>query len=73
LRNRIRLALQEGFLTRLNSPKSRAGYGTGRPCRVCGEVIRRRDIEYEIDVESPIQVHAECLRVWREESWPSSH
>src|SRR5262245_36521330 len=48
IRDRVRAALGDGTLSRFDGARVWAGYGTEHPCHVCGEVIRRRDIEHEV-------------------------
>jgi hypothetical protein len=70
VRSRVRAALHEGALGPIEKAVSwPTGYGSGRSCHACGEVIRRRDLEHEVvAADLPVSVHAACLRIWREES-----
>ena len=69
VRVRVRKALRDGTLSRVDGSQSWVGYGTGHLCHICAEVITSGEIEHEVvDGNRPVLVHAPCLRVWREES-----
>ena len=44
------------------------GYGNGRACDACDDVITAADREYEIDLPDgrTIRFHAKCLAIWHD-------
>jgi hypothetical protein len=68
IRARLRQALLDGTLPRIDGNRSWAGHGTGRACRVCGRPIDTTQVEHEIQEPEPALVHHLCLLLWREES-----
>lgn len=70
LRALIAQLIGDGYLPSDISPSVVAGNGDGRPCDICGEIIKPADIEY--DVETPpaesnkiLRLHLHCHEVWR--------
>jgi hypothetical protein len=74
VRARVRLLLQEADaparLWRLATGNVDAGWGTGRLCVICDEVIASNQVEYEVRSPSNavVIIHYSCYVVWRDES-----
>lgn len=46
-----------------------AGYGSGRPCAICGEPIAPQQVEYEVGVDGRAhKFHINCHGAWNAES-----
>jgi hypothetical protein len=74
VRARVRRLLQGGDaparLWRLTTGNVDAGWGTGRLCVICDEVIASNQVEYEVRSPSNalVIIHYSCYVVWRDES-----
>ena len=66
----VRQAFAAGTLWRLDNPNVNASYGTGLPCRLCGNLIIKTDVQY--DVTGPqggeVRTHLPCFNAWNHES-----
>ena len=70
---RVRERLLDGTLWPLTDGNVLGSPGTGEPCAVCDEIIRRGESEYE--VKGPlmiVQVHIACYHAWTGESQRSA-
>ncbi|HEX6211694.1 MAG TPA: hypothetical protein VF136_13015 [Methylomirabilota bacterium] len=62
--------LDDGRLPADGPVKTWAGYGRGRPCSVCDEVIGPGQVEYELESEAQGPVycfHVSCHAIWEAE------
>ena len=70
VRGVVRQAFAAGTLWRLDNPTVAAGYGSGLPCRLCGNAIIKTDVQY--DVTGPeggeVRTHLPCFNAWNDES-----
>lgn len=60
----------DGYLPRSINSKIMAGNGDGRPCDICGETIKSKDIEYDIETLSAednrvLRLHLHCHDAWK--------
>jgi len=68
----VRARLKAGMLAPLNGHKTWAGYGSGKPCVVCGAKIGGAEVEYETAPEDGAQIaHLNCYMAWLAESEPA--
>jgi hypothetical protein len=58
--------LAEQTLSRTKPLRSWAGFGNGRLCDGCGEIITGADVEHEHDLVGggTLHFHAECSVLW---------
>jgi hypothetical protein len=81
LRTRARALIQGGQLPALSDGHVWGGPGSEKPCCLCGAVITRAEIEYEIaDPADPeggqdrrFQFHLWCHSAWQEECAHERH
>jgi hypothetical protein len=70
VRQVVREAFAAGTLWRLDNPMVIAGYGSGLPCRLCGNPIVKSDVQY--DLTGPkggeVRTHLPCFNAWNDES-----
>jgi len=72
LREKARAAIRAGKLPSRRPDRTWGGPGIGEPCTICGEPIRRDQLEFEIqfarDGSSPgldrYRVHLRCFAAW---------
>lgn len=68
LRAIVRARLDSGELFPVNG-HSWAGYGSGKPCAVCGSSIGGAEIEYEVEGPTGVALaHLICFMAWQRES-----
>jgi hypothetical protein len=71
LRQQARDKLESGELPREREARVWAGPGAGLPCAVCGDVIGRDDVEYELQIVEPgrsvhvYRFHRRCHAAWQ--------
>jgi hypothetical protein len=66
----IRAKLAAGLLPMSRPDKTWGGYGSGKPCDVCGDRIAMGQVEYQVgvpDFEMTLRVHPECMALWYEQ------
>jgi hypothetical protein len=72
LREKAREAVRAGKLPVRPADRTFGAAGSGQPCAVCGEVIRRDQAEIEIEFERPggefgidrFRLHPRCFAAW---------
>lgn len=70
LRQIIREKIIAGTLPGAPAVTVWAGMGNGRACSGCGEPIRAKDTEIELEMSTgrqTIRLHRDCFTIWREE------
>ena len=70
VRATVRTLLASGALWPIHGGVQWAGYGSGKPCYVCGSPISRAEVEYEVD-DGGLKLsacHFACFAAWHEES-----
>lgn len=70
LRGLVRTKLAEGVLPRADPVRTWAGPGTGYVCIVCGALIPRDDMEYELQFDEDtetLRFHRLCQTIWDRE------
>jgi hypothetical protein len=76
LRQKVRDAIQAGKLPRSQPERTWGGRGCGASCTICGEPVKREDIEFELEFASGDEdpeprnhhVHLQCFTAWEFES-----
>jgi hypothetical protein len=65
----IRSKLDAGTLPRENHIKLWTGYGSGRPCVACEQIILRAQVEHELELADGrmIQMHVGCASLYKAE------
>ena len=66
LRRMAREAMRAG-LTNKRPERVWGGKGTGTTCAVCARSIDAIELEFELDFEPPLRMHARCFAVWDQE------
>jgi hypothetical protein len=58
--------LANGRLPKTKSMKLWAGFGKGKTCDGCGDLVMYRDVEHEHDMEAgpALRFHAACSVLW---------
>lgn len=72
LRVRARERIREGRLPRITQYRTWGGRGGNEPCAVCDLLIKRDEVEYEIEVLGPdglrlYRFHFPCHDAWQYE------
>jgi hypothetical protein len=62
----IEARLSDGRLPKAKSLKMWAGFGNGRPCDGCGDLILGSEVEHEHDLVGggTLRFHAACSVLW---------
>ena len=64
----IRERITAGVLPKIEHDKRWVGYGQGRPCQACDDVIRPVQIEHELDYPYPnrrtVRLHSGCAGLY---------
>ena len=70
VREVVRQAFAADTLWRLDNPTVAAGYGANLPCRLCGNLIAKSDVEYEVTGPEGgvVRTHLPCFNAWNDES-----
>jgi hypothetical protein len=70
VRKVVRQAVAADTLWRLDNPTVAAGYGANLPCRLCGNLIAKSDVEYEVTGPEGgvVRTHLPCFNAWNDES-----
>jgi len=80
LREKAREAIQNGKLPTRSPDSIKGGPGCGEACALCGETLRRNEMELEPEFKAEGEVpelhkyhlHPRCLMAWECEREPSS-
>ena len=67
IRSRARKAIDESRVPVMLEKNISAGYGSAKPCAVCGETITLAQVEYEVAGEGDrlIRFHLICYAEWQ--------
>jgi hypothetical protein len=67
LRRLARAAMCAGLLPNNRPERVWGGKGTGSACAVCARSIDAIELEFELDFEPPVRMHARCFAAWNQE------
>jgi hypothetical protein len=66
VRRRVLEAVARGLLPPSLPRRSWGGFGSGKPCSVCGRTITTEDLETEFEdgARRPYHLHLQCFATW---------
>ena len=67
LRRMARAAMSAGILPDNRPERVWGGKGTGVTCAVCARSIDAIELEFELDLDPLLRMHARCFSVWDQE------